>query len=168
MAHPEESTMPGRRPAWCRLSSIVHRPSSSLLILDVYGPRIQPQDFRDRRAWIVVARLVELLPPHELHWLRLDPRAKRAALQVRRTEPVHVHHHLHARVELDVAGVGDALAREAVHDEHLGRELVSRDEVLQEARGIVHVLRVVRADLLSGESAFLHGELGVCLLYTSD
>ena len=44
-------------------------------------------------------------------------------------------------------GIGDAVAGEAVHDEHLGREIVLLHQVLQIAGGIVDIRRVVGADL---------------------
>src|ERR1019366_9216512 len=76
-----------------------------LLVLDVNRSRMQPEYLRDRRSGAVIAGLVKLLPSRKLHRLRLDPLSERVLLEVGRPESIHVHHDLHARIEIDLLRV---------------------------------------------------------------
>src|SRR5690606_28949024 len=74
---------------------------------------------------------------------------------------IHVYDDLNFRTQTDLLVVGDHVAREAMHHEDFGRQVVLPDDPRELLRGVVDVRRVHRPDLRARALASLHHELGI-------
>ena len=93
-----------------------------------------------------------------------DVRRVRIELEPWRTPAVHVHHDLHVAGGPDALRIGHHQAREAMHDEHLGRQLLVGDELVERPDDVVDVAGHHLADPAARARAFLvivHVELGI-------